>query len=185
MLAGPLPVVHAVTDSTSVLQSGFVDRATSVMEALGVRGAVHLRCSRASGRQFHDIAAKLVLVQNRTGCWLIVNDRVDVAIAAVEERRLAVVRIVDQLVGKNEVARRAAQVQADLRDARLRLLADDLIAMRGTLEAEVRDETALRERRTAVEQELTAARALVAIGGAGTFDSIFLAGVLSVLLATI
>jgi chromosome segregation protein len=54
-----------------------------------------------------------------------------------------------------EVARRAAQVQADLRDARLRLLADDLLALRGTLEAEVRDETALRERRNAVEQELT------------------------------
>jgi chromosome segregation protein len=54
-----------------------------------------------------------------------------------------------------EVARRAAQVQADLRDARLRLLADDLLAMRGTLEAEVRDETALRERRTAVEHALT------------------------------
>jgi thiazole tautomerase (transcriptional regulator TenI) len=79
MLAGPLPVVHAVTDSMSVLHSGFVDRATRVMEALGKRGAVHLRCSRASGRQVHDIAAELVAVQNRTGCWLIVNDRVDVA----------------------------------------------------------------------------------------------------------
>lgn len=75
----PLPVIHAVTDSASVLQPGFVDRATRVMETLGSRGAVHLRCSRASGRQFHDIAAKLVEVQNRTGCWLVVNDRVDVA----------------------------------------------------------------------------------------------------------
>lgn len=79
MLAGPLPVVHAVTDSASVLQSGFTDRAARVMEALGKRGAVHLRCSRASGRQFHNIAAELVTVQNRTGCWLIVNDRVDIA----------------------------------------------------------------------------------------------------------
>jgi thiazole tautomerase (transcriptional regulator TenI) len=79
MLAGPLPVVHAVTDSTSVLQTGFIGRATRVMEALEKRGAIHLRCSRASGRQFHDIAAELVSVQNRTGCWLIVNDRVDIA----------------------------------------------------------------------------------------------------------
>jgi chromosome segregation protein len=55
-----------------------------------------------------------------------------------------------------EVARRAAQVQADLRDSRLRLLADDLLALRGTLEAEVRDETALRERRATVEAALTA-----------------------------
>ena len=58
-----------------------------------------------------------------------------------------------------EVARRAAQVQADLRDARLRLLADDLLALRTTVEAEVRDETAVRERRALVEGELAAAQA--------------------------
>ena len=58
-----------------------------------------------------------------------------------------------------EVARRAAQVQADLRDARLRLLADDLLVLRTTVEAEVRDETAVRERRALVEGELVAAQA--------------------------
>jgi len=58
-----------------------------------------------------------------------------------------------------EVARRAAGVQADLRDARLRLLADDLIALRDALDREVADETAIRERRTAVESELAAAQA--------------------------
>ena len=55
-----------------------------------------------------------------------------------------------------EVARRAGEVQADLRDARLRLLADDLVQLRSALEAEVRDENALRARRTEVEQELAA-----------------------------
>jgi chromosome segregation protein len=58
-----------------------------------------------------------------------------------------------------EVARRANEVQADLRDAKLRLLADDLIALRAALDAEVRDETQLRERRTVVEQELAANQA--------------------------
>jgi chromosome segregation protein len=57
-----------------------------------------------------------------------------------------------------EVARRAAVVQADLRDARLRLLADDLLALRSTLEAEVADETALLARRAEVEQALEAAQ---------------------------
>jgi chromosome segregation protein len=56
-----------------------------------------------------------------------------------------------------EVARRAASVQADLRDARLRLLADDLLALRGELAREVADESAVRERRAVVEQELTRA----------------------------
>ena len=52
-----------------------------------------------------------------------------------------------------EVARRAAGIQADLRDARLRLLADDLSTLRTTLDKEVADETALRERREDVEGE--------------------------------
>ena len=50
-----------------------------------------------------------------------------------------------------EVARRAAGIQADLRDARLRLLADDLATLRDTLDREIADETALRERREEVE----------------------------------
>ncbi|WP_224278575.1 chromosome segregation SMC family protein, partial [Streptomyces sp. LS1784] len=55
------------------------------------------------------------------------------------------------------IARRAAGIQADLRDARLRLLADDLCTLRRAVEAEVADELALRLRRTTVEQELAAA----------------------------
>jgi chromosome segregation protein len=50
-----------------------------------------------------------------------------------------------------EVARRAATIQADLRDARLRLLADDLTGLREALNKEVADETALRERREQLE----------------------------------
>ncbi|WP_460849977.1 chromosome segregation protein SMC, partial [Phytohabitans suffuscus] len=52
-----------------------------------------------------------------------------------------------------EVARRAAGIQADLRDARLRLLADDLSTLRSTLDKEIADETALRERRELVEHQ--------------------------------
>ncbi|MDP9435860.1 MAG: AAA family ATPase, partial [Actinomycetota bacterium] len=58
-----------------------------------------------------------------------------------------------------EVARRAQTVQADLRDARLRLLADDLVTLRTTLEADVRDETLLRARRDEVEAALADASA--------------------------
>jgi len=52
-----------------------------------------------------------------------------------------------------EVARRAAGVQSDLRDARLRLLADDLVQLRDALDRDVADETAARERRALVERE--------------------------------
>jgi chromosome segregation protein len=55
-----------------------------------------------------------------------------------------------------QIARRAATIQADLRDARLRILADDLVTLRKAVEEEVADEMALRLRRSGVEQELTA-----------------------------
>ena len=57
-----------------------------------------------------------------------------------------------------EVARRAAVVQADVRDARARLMADDLVTARTALEQELADETVLVERRVEVEAALAAAR---------------------------
>ncbi|AWB92829.1 chromosome segregation protein SMC [Aeromicrobium chenweiae] len=57
-----------------------------------------------------------------------------------------------------EVARRAAVIQADVRDARARLLADDIVTARTTIAEELADETALKEKRQAVEQAIAAAR---------------------------
>ena len=62
-----------------------------------------------------------------------------------------------------EVARRAAVIQADLRDSRLRLIADDLLTLRDAVEQEVADETELRERRSDVESELAGAQAREAV----------------------
>jgi thiazole tautomerase (transcriptional regulator TenI) len=81
MNAPTFPVVHVVTDSGVVMHTSFIERATAIMGALGARGALHLRSSRASGRKFHDLAVRLAEVQQRSGCWLIVNDRIDVACA--------------------------------------------------------------------------------------------------------
>jgi chromosome segregation protein len=61
-----------------------------------------------------------------------------------------------------EVARKAAVVQADLRDARARLLADDLAQLQAQLAQEVADETALRARHDEVEAQLTATRTRLA-----------------------
>ena len=61
-----------------------------------------------------------------------------------------------------EAARQAATIQAEARDARLRLLADDLVQLTGTFEQEVADETALIARRTGVEQALSARRSRLA-----------------------
>jgi chromosome segregation protein len=57
-----------------------------------------------------------------------------------------------------EVARRAAVVQADVRDARARLMADDLAAARTALEQELADESVLIAKRAEVEAEIAATR---------------------------
>jgi chromosome segregation protein len=58
-----------------------------------------------------------------------------------------------------EVARRAAVVQAEVRDARARLLADDLVTARTALEEELADESILVERRAEVEAATATAQA--------------------------
>ncbi len=57
-----------------------------------------------------------------------------------------------------EVARRAQRVQFDVRDARARLLADDLVSLQRALDREVADEAALKTRRAAVGQALEQGR---------------------------
>ena len=57
-----------------------------------------------------------------------------------------------------EVARKASIIQSDVRDSKLRLLAEDLLRMRSDMDTEVADETVLRERKEQVEQELNTAR---------------------------
>lgn len=57
-----------------------------------------------------------------------------------------------------EIARRAQTVQFEVRDARARLLADDLVQLQSAFEQDVADESALKERRGVVELELEGGR---------------------------
>nr|WP_166679726.1 chromosome segregation protein SMC [Kribbella pratensis] len=61
-----------------------------------------------------------------------------------------------------EVARRAVTIQAEVRDGRARLLADDIVQAQSALEAELRDEAALTQRRSETEAKLREARELEA-----------------------
>jgi thiazole tautomerase (transcriptional regulator TenI) len=81
-LAFPVPVLHAVTSDEIAARPGFLDRAKAVMKAAGPRGAVHLRTHRLSAAELHSLAEALAMAQEETGCWLVINDRVDVALAA-------------------------------------------------------------------------------------------------------
>jgi chromosome segregation protein len=57
-----------------------------------------------------------------------------------------------------EIARRAQAVQSELRDARMRLLADDLVTRRSELAREEADEASARARRAEVEKALQTAQ---------------------------
>lgn len=57
-----------------------------------------------------------------------------------------------------EVARRAQTVQFEVRDARSRLLADDLVQLQSVLAQDVADESALKARRGVVERDLESGR---------------------------
>ena len=76
-----LPVIHAVTSDEIVTRTDFIDVACAVMAALGARGALHLRAGRISAARLQALAAGLEAAQAVTGAWLVVNDRVDLALA--------------------------------------------------------------------------------------------------------
>lgn len=76
-----VPVVHAVTSDEIVARRDFIDVACGVMDALGPRGALHLRAPRLSAARLYELAEALAAAQNITGAWLVVTDRVDVALA--------------------------------------------------------------------------------------------------------
>ncbi|WP_456697255.1 chromosome segregation protein SMC [Aeromicrobium sp. P5_D10] len=57
-----------------------------------------------------------------------------------------------------EVARRAAVIQADVRDARSRILADDIVTARTVIAEELADESALKAKRQEVEKAIATAR---------------------------
>jgi thiamine-phosphate diphosphorylase len=77
-----VPIVQAVTSDEIIARADFVDVACAVMAALGPRGALHLRASNASGARLAALAETLAAAQLVTGAWLVVNDRVDIALVA-------------------------------------------------------------------------------------------------------
>jgi thiamine-phosphate diphosphorylase len=81
-MGSDIPRIHAVTDDLILARAEFTSRARDVMTALGPRGAVHLRARYLTSAQLYAIALALGDAQESTGCWLVVNERLDVALAA-------------------------------------------------------------------------------------------------------
>ena len=77
-----IPVVHAVTSDEIMLRPGFLKKARAVMRVLGDKGAIHVRSQLLDSPTLFGITLDLLLLHAETECWCIVNDRVDVALAA-------------------------------------------------------------------------------------------------------
>jgi len=117
----------------SILQATPEDRRGFIEEAAGV--LKHRKRKEKAIRKLDAMEGNLTRVNDLTG----------------ELRRQ-----LKPLGRQAQAARRAAVIQSDLRDARLRLLADDLMQLRQVLDAEVADEAAYRDQRTAIEETLAA-----------------------------
>lgn len=75
------PRLHLVTSDEVLRDEGFVDSAERVIAAYGAAVAVHLRGHGLSGSVLHALAERLLEAASRSGAMLLVNDRVDVALA--------------------------------------------------------------------------------------------------------
>ena len=81
MTAG-IPVIHAITSDEIMLRPGFLRKAKGVMTVLGDKGAIHVRSQLLDSPTLFGITLDLLLLHAETKCWCIVNDRVDIALAA-------------------------------------------------------------------------------------------------------
>lgn len=77
-----LPVLHVVTNDDILRSPDFLARAQAVLAALGPRGALHLRGHHTPARAIYDFATALTPLAALAGAMLVINDRVDVALAA-------------------------------------------------------------------------------------------------------
>ncbi|HEX8006031.1 MAG TPA: AAA family ATPase, partial [Trebonia sp.] len=178
---GALPIDYAeVTISRLMFRSGQSEYAING-DTCRLLDVQDLLSDSGLGREMHVIVgqghldgilhsgpeARRALIEEAAGV-LKHRKRKEKALRKLEAMQANLTRLVDLTAELNrrlkplgrqaEVARKAAAIQAELRDARLRLLADDYVALRDEEAREAADEAVIRARRTALETNLAAAR---------------------------
>ncbi|MFJ7295290.1 chromosome segregation protein SMC [Streptomyces collinus] len=140
-------------DIQELLSDSGIGREMHVIVGQGQLDSV-LHADPMGRRAFIEEAAGVLKHRKRKEKALRKLDAMQANLARVQDLTDELRRQLKPLGRQAAVARRAAVIQADLRDARLRLLADDLVRLREALQAEVADEAALKERKESAEQEL-------------------------------
>ena len=178
---GALPIDYAeVTISRLMFRSGQSEYAING-DHCRLLDVTELLSDSGMGREMHVIVgqgqlddilhagpeARRALIEEAAGV-LKHRRRKEKALRKLEAMQANLTRLVDltaelgrrlkPLGRQAEMARKAAGIQAELRDARLRLLADDYVTLAAELRRDEADEAAAVARRTALEQELAQAR---------------------------
>ncbi|SNU00555.1 condensin subunit Smc [Ruaniaceae bacterium KH17] len=125
--------LDAVLTATPEDRRGFIEEAAGILK--------HRRRKEKALRKLDSMAGNLQRVSDLT----------------TEIRRQ-----LGPLARQADVARRAAVIQADVRDSRSRLLADDIVQAQARLATETADEAALTARKEAAELKLNGLRTLLA-----------------------
>ncbi|WP_270888588.1 chromosome segregation protein SMC [Pedococcus sp. 5OH_020] len=148
-------------DVQELLSDSGIGREMHVIVGQGQLDAV-LRATPEERRGFIEEAAGVLKHRKRKEKALRKLESMEANLTRVNDLTGEIRRQLGPLGRQAEAARKAAVVQADARDARLRLLADDLVQLTSTLEQEVADESALIARRSELEESLLALRSRLA-----------------------
>ncbi|GAA3778675.1 chromosome segregation protein SMC [Streptomyces phyllanthi] len=140
-------------DIQELLSDSGIGREMHVIVGQGQLDSV-LHADPTGRRAFIEEAAGVLKHRKRKEKALRKLDAMQANLARVQDLTDELRRQLKPLGRQAAVARRAAVIQADLRDARLRLLADDLVRLRQSLQAEIADEAALKQRKETAEAEL-------------------------------
>ncbi len=144
-------------DIQELLSDSGIGREMHVVVGQGQLDAI-LSASPEERRGFIEEAAGVLKHRKRKEKALRKLDAMQANLTRLQDLTAELRRQLKPLGRQAEIARKASVIQADLRDAKLRILADDLVQLRAQLDEEVADETALRDRRTGVEADLATAK---------------------------
>ncbi len=144
-------------DVQELLSDSGIGREMHVIVGQGQLDSI-LHATPEDRRGFVEEAAGVLKHRKRKEKALRKLESTDANLTRLQDLLSEIRRQLKPLGRQAEVARKAAVVQADVRDARARLLADDLVTARTALEQELADETILLERQAEVEAAIAQGR---------------------------